>query len=164
MNCATCKVNKIGPKTAPFGGYLCSNEHMQCGNCNERTDGQCGICETCTSFVQMNFNQRERNTSPVRRCYPMARPTPTAQSLDVESHSVAAATLETDSSYIFPKALYADMETQSSISQEQLSMHESHDGFSEDQGEEIHQHLIDGMKVFFFVIVSFTNFSAMRQQ
>ncbi|XP_039965156.1 uncharacterized protein LOC120777732 [Bactrocera tryoni] len=143
MNCATCKVNKIGPKTAPFGGYLCSNEHMQCGDCNERTDGQCGICEACTSFVQMNFNQRERNTSPVRRCYPMARPTPTAQSLDVESHSVAAATLETDSSYVFPKALYADMETQSSISQEQLSMHESHDCFSEDQGEEIHQHLID---------------------
>uniref|UniRef100_A0A0A1XSD3 Mucin-16 n=1 Tax=Zeugodacus cucurbitae TaxID=28588 RepID=A0A0A1XSD3_ZEUCU len=143
MNCATCKVNKIGPKTAPFGGYLCSNEHMQCGDCNERTDGQCGICEECTSFVQMNFNQRVRNTSPIRRCYQMARPTPTAQSLDVESHSVAAATLETDSSYIFPKALYADMETQSSISQEQLSMHESHDGFSEDQGEEIHQHLID---------------------
>uniref|UniRef100_W8BTM1 DUF4729 domain-containing protein n=1 Tax=Ceratitis capitata TaxID=7213 RepID=W8BTM1_CERCA len=144
MNCATCKVNKIGPKTAPFGGYLCGNEHMQCGDCNERTDGQCGVCEENTSFVQMNFNQRERHTSPIRRVYPHMRPMPTAESVDIETHSIAAATLETNSSYVFPKAFYADMETQSSISQEHLSMHESQDALSEDQGEEMDQHLIDG--------------------
>ncbi|XP_067645871.1 uncharacterized protein [Eurosta solidaginis] len=133
MNCATCKVNKIGPKTAPFGGYLCGNEHMQCDDCNERTDGQCGICEESTSFVQMNFNHRDRDTSPMHRTFPTSGQTATAPSVDADINSVAAATLETNSSYIFPKSFYADMETQSSISQEQLSMQESHDSISVDQ-------------------------------
>ncbi|XP_036336208.1 uncharacterized protein LOC118746466 [Rhagoletis pomonella] len=135
MNCATCKVNKIGPKTTPFGGYLCGNEHMQCVDCNDRTDGQCGICEEHTFFVQMNFNHRNRNTSPMTRNFPISGQVPTAPSIDVKSHPVTAATLESASSCIFPKAFFNDMETQSSISQEQLSMHESHDSMSEDQSE-----------------------------
>ncbi|XP_054735285.1 uncharacterized protein LOC129242584 [Anastrepha obliqua] len=146
MNCAICKVNKIGPKTAPFGGYLCGNEHMQCGECNDRTYGQCGLCKARTFFVQMNFNQRCKDISPMRRTFLTSLgPVATSPSMDTENRSVAAATLETDSSYIFPKAFYTDMETQSSISQEQLSMHESHDSISmsEDQGE-TNQFLAEG--------------------
>lgn len=56
MNCSTCKVNKIGPKNSPFGGYLCGNEHLQCQVCNNIQHGLCGICQDSTKFVQMNFN------------------------------------------------------------------------------------------------------------
>lgn len=66
MNCLTCKVNKIGPKNSPFGGYLCSNEHLQCHVCNNMQHGLCGVCHESTKFVQMNFETSGLNTAPTR--------------------------------------------------------------------------------------------------
>uniref|UniRef100_A0A1A9V3S6 DUF4729 domain-containing protein n=1 Tax=Glossina austeni TaxID=7395 RepID=A0A1A9V3S6_GLOAU len=56
MRCGKCNLNKIGPRTVPFGGYMCSNEHLQCSECNMRSQGQCSICNNYTNFVEMRMN------------------------------------------------------------------------------------------------------------
>ncbi|KAL9897835.1 uncharacterized protein ACN427_006220 [Glossina fuscipes fuscipes] len=55
MNCGFCHENNIGPRIAPFGGFICSNDHLQCSKCNQKNYGQCGICDNMTSFVQMKM-------------------------------------------------------------------------------------------------------------
>ncbi|KNC23865.1 hypothetical protein FF38_05616 [Lucilia cuprina] len=66
MDCSTCKINKISPEINPFGGYFCSNEHLQCNECNTLSKGHCGLCNASTKFVQMNFkssDEAQHNTS-----------------------------------------------------------------------------------------------------
>ncbi|KAM7356767.1 uncharacterized protein ACRADG_002401 [Cochliomyia hominivorax] len=55
MNCSSCGIKKIGPIIHPFGGYFCTQEHLQCNECYLQNNSLCGICGSSSKFIQMKY-------------------------------------------------------------------------------------------------------------
>ncbi|XP_037818913.1 uncharacterized protein LOC119608529 [Lucilia sericata] len=105
MDCSNCKINKISPEINPFGGYFCSNEHMQCNECNTSSKGHCGLCNASTKFVQMNFKSSDEPLPATPQSSIFSKDQPIRSALS--------------------KQMLDEIETQSRISKEHLILKDS---------------------------------------
>lgn len=91
---------------------MCSDGHMQCHVCHDRCDGRCGFCMNVTQFVQMSI-----------------KPPIVAQTSPLLS---AGEEKETPPSFQTPTIL-EEIQSQSNISQEHMSMIDSNAEGSEQE-------------------------------
>ncbi|XP_065361025.1 uncharacterized protein LOC135954732 [Calliphora vicina] len=119
MNCSACGVNKIGPEIDPFGGYFCSNSHLQCNECNASKNGHCGLCRASTKFIRMNFNSPKSSGEQPLQSTPHS-------SLFSKDQPICTA---------FSNQMFEEIETQSRLSKEHLSMKDSRESIGRKSNE-----------------------------
>ncbi|XP_037958144.1 uncharacterized protein LOC119687762 isoform X2 [Teleopsis dalmanni] len=64
MECSSCRNQKISPISPPFGGFLCTNGHMNCVTCADVSPGVCPICHALEKFVELRFTTENITTEP----------------------------------------------------------------------------------------------------
>uniref|UniRef100_A0A1B0AI70 DUF4729 domain-containing protein n=1 Tax=Glossina pallidipes TaxID=7398 RepID=A0A1B0AI70_GLOPL len=122
MHCGKCNLNKIGPRTVPFGGYICSNEHLQCSDCNMKSQGQCSICNNYTNFVEMKINPSSHHSGTMKSKIGDATEQPSGNAFAAGGH-------------YFSKSSHDHAMSETGISQEQQTLSASADLFKPNDEE-----------------------------
>lgn len=124
MRCGKCNLNKIGPRTVPFGGYMCSNDHLQCSECNMKSQGQCTICNNYTNFVEMKMNPPSHHSGTMKSKIGDATKQPSGNAF-------------TASELYFSKTSHDHVKSEMGISQEQQTLSAFADLFEANDEEDV---------------------------